>query len=320
MYRIGCCVLSIIPRRTRERILSKKNRLDSYRPLPPALVAQLREGLLVEYTYSSNAIEGNTLTLGETRMVIEDGMTIGGKSVAEHLEARNHPEAISFTEELASQSRPISEEDIRKIHSLVMRGIDPNAGKYREWGAKISGSTFSPPPSHDVSVRLAELLNWLSNNTDEHPLIELAAQLMHRFSQIHPFTDGNGRVGRLLMNLVLLRAGYPFITNITYRDRAQYLKALQEADMGNPKRLVGLVARSVENAIDSYLRIIEEPRILSLAEASRRTNIDADYLGLLARRGILPAFKRGGRWFVSEEELQQYIETVRRKGGKRPSL
>jgi len=309
--------VSLIPKRVHERILAKKRKLDSYRPLPPALVEQVRRGLLVEYTYSSNAIEGNTLTLGETRMVIEEGITIGGRSIKEHLEALNHPSAITFIEELASQGRDISEEDVLKLHGLVMNGIDSSAGRYREWGVKISGSTFSPPPSNEVHERVSALLDWLRGNPDELSPVELAARLMHRLSQIHPFVDGNGRVGRLLMNLVLIRAGYPFITNITYRDRTRYLRALQETDEGNPRQLVGLVARSVESALDTYLRLIEEPMVYSLAEASRRTGIDADYLGLLARRGIMPAYKRGGRWFVSEIDLQTYVETVRRGRGIR---
>jgi Fic family protein len=276
-------------------------------------VVQLREELLVEYTYSSNAIEGNTLTLGETRMVIEEGVTIGGKSVREHLEARNHPMAIRFLEELAAQSRDITEEDVLGLHGLVLGGIDSAAGKYREWGVRISGSTFIPPPSREVPGKVAELLDWLRRNPDEYTPVEFAAMFMHHFSQIHPFADGNGRVGRLLMNLVLIRAGYPFITNISYRDRVRYLKSLQEADEGNPRPLVGLVARAVEGALDSYLRVIEEPRVYSLAEAGKVTGIDADYLGLLARRGILPAFKRGGRWFVTEGDLRLYVDKVRRK-------
>jgi Fic family protein len=306
-------VVGLLPKRTHERILLKKKRLDAYRPLPSALVAKLKEGLLVEYTYSSNAIEGNTLSLGETRMVIEEGVTIGGKSVKEHLEARNHPKAISVLEDLASQGRSITEEGILKLHSLVLNGIDSSAGVYRVWGVKISGSTFSPPSSGEVPQQVAALLEWLKGNPDELSPIELAAQVMHRFSQIHPFTDGNGRVGRLLMNLVLIRSGYPFITNISFRDRVRYLRSLQEADEGNLRRLVGLVARSVEGVLDSYLHVIEEPKVISLAEAGRRTGVDAGYLGLLARRGILSAFKRGGRWFVSEEDLRVYIDTVRRK-------
>ncbi|MCX6655587.1 MAG: Fic family protein [Candidatus Bathyarchaeota archaeon] len=305
--------MSLLPKRIRERILAKKKKLDSHRPLPPVLVQKLRQGLLIKYTFSSNAIEGNTLTLGETRLVIEEGFTIGGKSVKEHLEALNHPAAISFIEELASQGREIVEDDVLRLHGLIMSGVDSSAGRYREWGVRISGSTFSPPTSGEVPERISTLLGWLRRNPDESSPIELAAKFMHRFSQIHPFVDGNGRVGRLLMNLVLIRVGYPFITNISYRDRARYLRALQEADEGNLKQLVGLVARSVEGTLDSYLRVIEEPKMYSLAEASSRTGIDADYLGLLARRGILPAFKLGGRWSVAEGDLQLYVDKVRRK-------
>jgi Fic family protein len=306
-------LLSVLPRKIHERLLTKKKRLDSYRPLPPALVSQLKESLMIEYTHSSNAIEGNTLTLGETRMVIEDGITIRGKSVREHLEARNHPKAITFIEELVAEGRAATDADVLSLHKLVLEGIDESAGRYREWGVRITGSTFVPPPSDDVPRLVSNLLEWLRINPDEVSPVELAALLVHRFSQIHPFSDGNGRVGRLLMNLVLIKSGYPFITNISYRERARYLNSLQEADLGNTRKLVGLVARSVEAALDSYLRALEEPKMLSLAEAGRRSGVDAEYLGLLARKGTLPASKRGGRWYVSEGELRVYLETVRRK-------
>jgi Fic family protein len=306
-------LLSVLPRKIHERLLTKKKRLDSYRPLPPALVSQLKESLLIEYTHSSNAIEGNTLTLGETRMVIEDSITIRGKSLREHLEARNHPKAIMFIEELVAEGRAATDANVLSLHKLVFEGIDESAGRYREWGVRISGSTFVPPASDDVPRLVSNLLEWLRVNPDELSPVELAALLVHRFSQIHPFSDGNGRVGRLLMNLALIKSGYPFITNISYRERARYLNSLQEADLGNTRKLVELVARSVEAALDSYLRAMEEPKMLSLAEAGRRSGVDAEYLGLLARKGTLPASKRGGRWYVSEGELSVYLETVRRK-------
>ncbi len=305
--------MSALTKRLRERITAKKMRLDHYRPLPPSVVANLREELIVEYTHSSNAIEGNTLTLGETRMVIEDGVTIGGKSIREHLEATNHPKAIAFIEELADGGREFTEEDILKLHGIILSGIDQSAGSYRRWGVRIAGSTFSPPPSVEVPQRMTALIKWFGKNPEELPPIELATALMHRLVQIHPFADGNGRVARLLMNLTLIRSGYPFIINISYRDRAKYLRALQEADEGNVKPLAGLVARSVEAALDNYLRVIEEPKALSFAEAEAKYGIDANYLGLLARRGILPAFKHGGRWSVFEEELVTYLTTVRRR-------
>jgi fido (protein-threonine AMPylation protein) len=128
---------------------------------------------------------------------------------------------------------------------------------------------------------VVSLLGWLRANPDELSPVELAALLLHKFSQIHPFSDGDGRVGRLAR--ALIRAGYPFITNISYRERRRYLNSLQEADLGNPRRLVGLVARSVEDALDSHLHAVEEPKMLSLAEAGKRSGVDVEYLGLLAR-------------------------------------
>jgi excisionase family DNA binding protein len=304
----------MISRRTYYRLLAKKRRLDQYRPLPPALVQQLRARLLVEYTYSSNALEGSTLSLGETRMVLEEGVTIGGKTLKEHLEARNHPGAIAFIEGLAKPGAELREEHALELHRLILDGVDASAGKYREWGVHVAGATFSPPPSREVPARVRELLAWLRNNPEELAPVELAATFMHRFTQIHPFADGNGRTARLLMNLVLLRAGYPFLTNIAYVDRARYLKGLSEADEGNPKPLANLIALSVEQALDCYLRAIEEPEVLTLAEASRRTGISQEYLGLLARTGRLGAFRRGGRWAVTAGDLEKYMESVKRGG------
>jgi len=312
--------MRMISRRTYYRLLAKKRRLDQYRPLPPALVQQLRARLLVEYTYSSNALEGSTLSLGETRMVLEEGVTIGGKPLKEHLEARNHPGAVAFIEGLAKPGAELREEHVLELHRLILDGVDASAGKYREWGVHVAGATFSPPPSREVPARVRELLAWLRDNPEELAPVELAAAFMHRFTQIHPFADGNGRVARLLMNLVLLKAGYPFLTNVAYRDRARYLRSLSEADEENPKPLANLVALSVEQALGSYLRAVEEPEVLTLAEASRRTGMSQEYLGLLARTGRLGAFKRGSRWAVTASDLGKYLESVKRGGttAKRP--
>jgi excisionase family DNA binding protein len=304
----------MVPKSIRERVLTKKRRLDSYRPLSPELVENLRQSLTVEYTHSSNAIEGNTLTLGETRMVIEEGATIGGKTVREHLEALNHPKAVAYLEELAGRERRVTREDVLRLHLLVMDGVSPTAGRYRESGVRISGSTFSPPPSRDVPSMVDKLLDWIAENPNEHPPIELAALSMHRFSQVHPFTDGNGRVGRLLMNLTLIKASYPLITNISYRDRSRYLQSLQEADEGNPNPLVRLISLSTESSLDAYLRAVEEPRTYTLPEASKRTGIGANYLTLLARKGTISAYRNGGRWLISEADLEAYINNVRRAG------
>ena len=139
--------MPLINKRIHQRILDKKKRLDSHRPLSHVLLARLRNELTIEYTYDSNAIEGSTLTLRETRLVIEEGITIGGRSIKEHLGARNHPGAISFIEGLVEAGRGIDEEAVLHLHELVMHGIEEDAGRYRASGVRIAGATFTPPPS-----------------------------------------------------------------------------------------------------------------------------------------------------------------------------
>lgn len=302
-----------INRRIYGRILEKKRRLDSYRPLPPVLVTRLREQLMVEYTYASNAIEGNTLSLRETQLVIEEGITIGGKSLMEHLEAKNHPGAISFIEELVKAGREIDEEAVLGLHKLILQGIDENAGRYRTWGVRVTGAAFTPPRSSEIRPLMRELLQWLRGNPDELTPIELAAVFQHRFSHIHPFSEGNGRAARLLMNAILMRYGYPFIVNISYSDRARYLKTISEADLGYISAFVNFIATSVERVLDVYLHAIEEPEVLTLAEASKISPYTQEYLSLLARRGLIGAFKRGRNWFITREDLERYVKSVQAK-------
>jgi Fic family protein len=303
--------MPLINQRIHRRILEKKARLDAYRPLSPGLVRRLRDELMIEYTYDSNAIEGSTLTLRETRLVIEEGVTVGGRSLGEHLAARNHPEAIRYVEGLMDDGGELGEVDILRLHGLILRGIEEDTGEYRSSGVRVAGATFSPPPSVEVGQRVRELLVWLESNPEEFLPVELAAVFHHRFVQIHPFTEGNGRTARLLMNIILMGYGYPFIVNITSRDRGKYLRALSEADMGDDAVFVDFVALSVERALDIYLQALEEPRLLTLAEASRLVPYSQEYLSLLARRGALGAFKKGRNWFISREDLERYVQSVK---------
>jgi Fic family protein len=308
--------MPLISERIHRRILDKKKRLDEHRPLSASLVARLRDEMMIEYTYDSNAIEGSTLTLRETRLVIEEGITIGGKSIKEHLAAMNHPEAISFIEELVNGEEEIDERAVLRTHSLVLHGIEEDAGRYRSSGVRIAGATFSPPHSSEVRTRTRELLRWLRENPDELTPIELAAVFHHRFVQIHPFMEGNGRTARLLMNGILMRYGYPFIVNITNRERGKYLRSLSEADMGNVSALVNFIARSVERALDIYLHALEEPELLSLAEASELSPYSHEYLSLLARKGIIGAFKKGRNWYITREDLNRYVKSIEAKRRK----
>jgi len=271
---------------------------------------------MIEYTYDSNAIEGNTLTIRETRLVIEEGITIGGKSIKEHLEARNHPEAIKFIENVVKMGNEINEETVLHLHELILHDIEEDAGQYRTSGVRIAGATFTPPPSNEIRPMMIKLLKWLRENPDELVPIELAAVFHHRLVKIHPFSDGNGRIARLLMNGILFKYRYPFIINITAKDREKYLRNLSEADMGNTKALVNFIARSVERVFDVYLQVVEEPEVLSLSEASKISPYTQEYLSLLARKGTVGAFKKGRNWYITREELDRYLKSIEAKKNK----
>jgi Fic family protein len=291
------------------RILSKKKALDNLRPLPPQLVKKLWEQMQIEFTYNSNAIEGNTLSLRETQLVIQEGITVRGKSLREHLEARNHPDAIDYVEKLAQKEATINQEDILKVHALLMRGIDDqNAGKYRTGQVRVAGATFMPPPAQKIQTMIGELLQTLSQNPDELRPIELAAFFHHKFVYIHPFLDGNGRTARLLTNAILMKNGYPF-TVLLKVDRPKYLRALSEADNGNLIPFANFVANCVERSLNIYLLAFEkEAEILTLAEASNLTPYTQEYLSLLARKGNIGAFKLRRNWVITKKALEEYLK------------
>ena len=304
--------MALINKKIHQRVLDKKRKLEGLRPLPSSLVARLKKQMMIEYTYNSNAIEGNTLTLRETQLVIEEGITVGGKSITETLEAKNHPEAMEFIERLVDAKSELTEDVILQLHRLIMSNITEDAGHYRTMGVRMTGATFMPPPSSEVKPRIDELLKWLRENPDELTPIELAAVFHHRFVQIHPFSQGNGRTARLLMNALLMKDGYPFIAIVPKLDRPKYLKTLMEADLGNTSSFVNFIARCVERALDMYLDALEEPEILTLAEASQITPYSQEYLSLIARKGLLGAYKQGRKWVVSKRELDRYLASVRK--------
>jgi len=291
------------------RILSKKGALDRLRPLPSQLVKKLWEQMQIEFAYNSNAIEGNTLSLRETQLVIQEGITVRGKSLREHLEARNHPDSIDYVEKLARKRTAIEQDDILRVHELLMRSIDDqNAGKYRSGQVRVAGTTFMPPSAEKIQSMISELLQTLSQNPDELRPIELAAFFHHGLVYIHPFLDGNGRTARLLMNVVLLRTGYPF-TVLLKVDRPKYLRALSEADNGNLIPFGNFVANCVERSLDIYLLAFEkEAEILTLAEASKLSPFTQEYLSLLARKGSIGAFKLRRNWVITKKALSEYLK------------
>ncbi len=204
-----------------------KKKLDSKRPIPKETLKSLKESINLEWTYNSNGIEGNTLTLRETQVVLE-GITVGGKSIKEHLEAINHEQAILFLDELVKEDNPITEWNIKNIHQLILKEIDnENAGKYRKENVTIKGAAHIPPDYITVPELMEKLiLNYKTWNI-YHPIVK--ATLLHgELVKIHPFIDGNGRTSRLIMNLDLMNSGYnPII--IKKEDRLKYYEALDKA-------------------------------------------------------------------------------------------
>ncbi len=303
-----------------ERLDAKKARLDGLRPLPAAILRRLREEMAIEWTYNSNAIEGSTLTLRETRLILETGLTIGAKSLREHFEALNHREAIDYVEALASGKVQLTPYHVRQIHKLILARIDDeNAGQYRTTPVRITGAAHQPPEAWEVPHRMSEWGDRLvsMDARRRHP-VELAALAHHQLTSIHPFLDGNGRTARLVMNLLLFRKGFPpAIIQQTYR--RQYYRTLAQADAGNEAPVVNLVGRALERSLTLYIEAAT-PRVrprsakeewIPLREAARRTPYSQEYLSLLARTGRLEAVKRGRVWHTTRKALAAYRKSVK---------
>ena len=230
---------------TAETIAQGRALLQSLRPLPASVVEELRHRYEVRLTHHSTAIEGNTLTQSETEIVLEKGITIAGKSLADHLEVVGHKEALDFVRMLASGDEEIGERQIREIHALVMKGQhQADIGAYRTLDVRAAGTDFTYPSHLKVPELMKEFASWLSC-ADRSEAIGFVTEAHFRFVTIHPFRDGNGRVGRLLMNLWLLRLAYP-IAVIPVERRAEYIDALVAAQSGGDlDPLRSLVAESV---------------------------------------------------------------------------
>jgi len=247
--------------KTLSEIDELQNALSVLRPLPSEVVGKIRQAFDIEYTYESNRIEGNTLTLQETALVINEGMTIAGKSMREHLEAINHAEAVEFIKEMANGDIEISERMIKDIHALVLRGIDrQNAGIYRNVPVMISGSRYIPPQPYLIVPQMEMFIEEYKKleSKGEHAVV-IAAFLHDELVKIHPFIDGNGRTSRLLMNLYLLSKGY-IIANIkgNYEDRIQYYTALEKSHIENePIDFYKLMAEVEKEALQKYLNILQ---------------------------------------------------------------
>lgn len=242
------------------RVDALKRRLDLLRPLSPPQVAKLREAYVVEWTHHSTALEGNTLSLVETRVVLE-GLTVGGKTLREHLEVVDHAEAIRYVEDYVRGGQPLTEVFVRDVHRLVLRRSWPEeAGRYRRGDVLIAGSRHRPPPAVDIPARVADVVGWYRTEAPGLHPVERAALLHWKIAHVHPFADGNGRTARLLLNFSLMRDGFPPAI-LRFEDRARYLECLETASLtGDVGPFIQLVGEAVEASLERWLAVLEPSR------------------------------------------------------------
>lgn len=293
------------------RLYEKHKTLLNSRPLPQASLQKIRESLVIEWTYNSNSIEGNTLSLRETQMVLQEGITIGGKTLREHFEAINHEKAIEHLYSLVNSSYTMRCVDILTLHGYILKNIeDEFAGRIRNAGVRISGANFVPPNAQKVSGMLDELITFINDNPLNLNDIELATIFHHKLVWIHPFFDGNGRTVRLAMNLLLMRKGFPPAI-ILKTDRKKYYDALNQANGGNYQKLMLLMAQSLERTLNIYITALPgsdyEYREISQIVEEPGFPYGQEYISLLARQGKIDAYKEGRNWLTTNEAIEKYI-------------
>ncbi len=241
------------------QIAIKKQQLDALRK--DLDNATIREALKIEFLYESNRIEGNTLTLRETQLVVNEGITISGKSMREHLEAINHKEAILFVEDIISKQIELSAYTLKQIHALVLHSIDrENAGQYRRLPIMIAGSKHLPPQPYLLQTLMDDYFLFYDTHKDKLHTVVLAAEMHERLVNIHPFIDGNGRTSRLIMNFILLRDGFPLaIIGGDYESRMAYYEALENVqDQQDKLSFILFIAEKVLIALDRYINILSK--------------------------------------------------------------
>lgn len=304
---------------------AKKKRLDNYKPLQNELIKNLEEWFRIELTYTSNAIEGNTLTRAETAMVVEEGLTISGKSLTEHQEAINHAEAFDYIQAFVNKERQeLAEQDILDIHSIILNKIDDtNKGKYRNVPVRLKGSETILPNPLKVPELMEEFMKWLQGENSDHP-IKIAIDTHYKLVSIHPFIDGNGRTARLVLNLLLIQAGFPPAI-IRKEDRSLYINSLEK---GQTKKDLAdyymIMLDAVDRSLDIYLEAIEpdrtivaEPtpqqRFYTTEEVAKLLQVDPETVRRYVRQGNLRAVKLGGKFIrIDKADLDVFIENLKK--------
>lgn len=305
-------------------LTDKKQQLDAFRPLPPELVKNLEEWFKVELTYTSNAIEGNTLTRAETALVVEKGITVQGKSLKEHLEATNHAEALDYIKTLVNKKRQeLTENDILDIHKAILQKIEEDhAGRYRTQHARLTGSETILPNPVRIPDLMKTFIKWLTGTNLDHP-VEIAADAHFRLVSIHPFSDGNGRTSRLLMNLLLMQEGYPPAI-IRKEERLEYVNALEKGQVANGiDDFYNLIYEAVDRSLDIYLEALQpereskievvlKQRFYTTDEVAVLLKVDPESVRRWVRSHKLRAVKLGGKFIrIEKNDLDKFIEQLK---------
>ena len=294
-----------------DRLYEKRALLAKGRPLPNSVLQKIREGLALEWTYNSNSIEGNTLSLNETRLILQEGITIKGKSLREHFEAYNHEKAIDYLHGLVSPNYTLRSIDILSLHGLILRSIEDDfAGRLRDGGVRIVGANFTPPNAAKVGNLIDELIGFVNENPLGLNDVVLATVFHHRLVWVHPFFDGNGRTVRLAMNLLLLKTGFPPAI-ILKNDRKKYYDALNQANKGSYQKLCLMMIQALERSLNIYLNAMpgyDDYELISNIVEEDEMPYGQEYISLLARRGKIDAYKEGRNWLTTKKAIKSYFE------------
>ncbi|MBU1200175.1 Fic family protein [Patescibacteria group bacterium] len=278
----------------------KKEQLDAHKPLSPDLVTNLQNWFKIELTYTSNAIEGNTLSRAETALVVEKNLTVEGKTIQEHQEAINHAQAFNWvTQRINTKKQEITENTILDIHQLILqKNDDINAGRYRTIPVRIAGSTVIMPNPAKVPQLMSKFINWIKQSNN-HPLTT-AVDAHLKLVSIHPFADGNGRTARLLMNLLLMQNGYPPAI-IRKEDRRRYINSIEKAQLGGSlSDYYQLMYKAVDRSLDIYLSTLnnkdkEKPftkkPLLKIGELAKLTGETIPTIRHWTKEGLLTVVK-----------------------------
>lgn len=303
-----------------KKLLIKKQQLDTHKPFPSELVNNLEEWFRVELTYTSNAIEGNTLTRQETALIVEEGITVQGKSLQEHLEAVNHAKALDYIKTLAAKNRhELALQDILDIHKIILQKIDDaNAGRLRTVAVRIKGSETILPNALKVPELMNDFISWLKSKNTNNP-IKIAADTHFKLVSIHPFVDGNGRTARLLMNLLLMQEGFPPAI-IRKEDRSAYIKSLETGQTrNNLTDYYTLIYEAADRSLDIYLEAVEpsqnqQQRFYTAEEVAKLLQVDPESVRRYVRSGKLRAVKLGGKFIrIEKNDLNKFIESLKTK-------